>query len=62
MAKEKTKLFIAFCEHSWKPFINESECISFIQKRESIYKEYWSITPGNLEFYTPYVRENKYTK
>ena len=56
MSKEKEKVFVCFCKHSWKPFLNEEECLDFIKQQEDEDSEYWSYTIGNLEFYTPYLR------
>ena len=54
MAREKGKLYIAFCDNSWKPFLDEKECINFIEKQEHSHQKYWSYTIGNVDFYTPY--------
>lgn len=54
---EKHSIVIAFCSHSWKPFITEEQAFEFIKEQEERYNELWSITYGKLEYNTPYYKE-----
>ena len=55
MAKEVGKLYIAFCDKYWKPFLDRKECIKFIEKQDLTHQQFWSYTVGNVDFYTPYL-------
>ena len=55
--KRVERVVVAFNEHSYRVFYSESEAMEFLEEMEAS-GEYFSLTPGKLEYNTPYYEED----